>query len=89
MSKEQQMVFDLLTELEATIKETNSILRLIVINQQPVRISAISESEAAARKWDVQEKSIDEINSKLPPKEDFETFKKRMQDEIEQQGDRA
>ena len=80
MSKEQKIVFDLLTELGATIKETNKILKFIVVNQSPVIVSAISESEAAARAWDIDGKTIEEIHAELPPKEDFETFKKRMQE---------
>lgn len=71
-----------MTELGATIKQTNQLLSILIVRQNPVRISAISESEAAAREWDLQEKSIDEINAGLPPKEKFSDFLKRMrQDE--------
>lgn len=71
-----------MTELGATIKQTNRLLSILIVRQNPVRISAISESEAAAREWDLQEKSIDEINASLPPKESFSDFLKRMrQDE--------
>lgn len=60
----------------AEIKETNRLLKQIIINQNVVKISAISESEFQARKWDNQDGYP--MEQSQPEKEPFEAFQKRM-----------
>jgi len=75
-------VCNVINSLHEEQTETNKLLRTLILKQNTVHVSAISESEYHARKWDVDSETIEEVQANLPPKQSHEEFVKRMETEL-------
>jgi hypothetical protein len=73
-------VWEIGADLLREQKETNRLLQTLILKTNTVHVSAISESEFHARKWDVDSATIEEVQANLPPKQSHDEFVKRMEE---------